>query len=81
MNRISEGSIVYCELYKKDRRQKQEELFPQLEEEIAKGREALLDGTVWNDQTDEAYKKEVVKKAEPLIHSRVTPRQRTSLID
>ena len=77
---VSTASFLAANYTKKDKAAKQESLFPELEEELAKGREALKAGVVWEDQKSEAYQQEVVRRAEPLMNPKLTRSQRTSLI-
>jgi len=62
---------------KKDRAAQQEALFPELQKEIAKGREELARGVIWEDQSSEAYKDEVVKQSGPLFAARLTQKQKS----
>ena len=77
----AEAALLVANYAKKDRAAKQEALFPVLEEEIKKGREALKSGIVCPDQTNKAFKDEVVRATEPLIDKRLNATQRRTLVD
>ena len=74
-----EEALLSANYTKKDRAAKQQALFPQLEEAIAEGRKAASTGVIWPDQRTAAYQEEVCKKADPLVHKRITPQQRQRL--
>ena len=48
---------------KKGKAARQELLFPELEEAIAKGREEIKTGVIWSDQSTSAYGDELVRRA------------------
>ena len=78
--RRGEAAFLAANYSKKGKRQRQEELFLELEAAVQKGREELKRGILWPDQHTEAYADEVVRKCEPLIGPKVTKTQRSSLV-
>ena len=67
--------------HKQGGRERQAELFPELEEAVRKGREELKQGVVWPDQDSEAYKNELCKRAneQSLFGPRLTPQATRNL--
>ena len=77
---VSATAFLAANYTKKGKAERQEQLFPELEEEIRKGKEALCAGVKWPDQSTEEYKDEVVNRSEKLINPKLSKRQKTSLI-
>ena len=71
------GAFLVANYQKKDRKEKQAALFPELEKEIAEGYKALEKGVEWPDQTSEAYKNELSKRAEKFYGHPTETRLRT----
>ena len=75
----SSAAFLVSNYLKKGKKERQAELFPELEKEIAEGRSTMHDGIKWPDQSSEEYKREVVDKSEKLIGPKATAKHRSSL--
>ena len=73
-------SFLVANYQKKDRKEKQAALFPELEKEIEEGYKSLDKGVQWPNQTAESFKDEICKRADKLYGPKVTPAQRKSFV-
>ena len=64
----------------KGKRQRQQELFPELEKAILEARQDLKKDVQWPDQNAPAYKAHLEKEAEKLLGPKLRPRQRSTFL-
>ena len=68
--------------YKKiGRKERQEELYPQLLKEIEQKRKDLLQGILYQDQDSQEYKTKLSEEGKKLIHEGLKPRQKMGIIN
>ena len=77
-SRSSAESFLKTSYKTRGKKERQQALFPKLEEEIAADIKAREEGAEWPDQSAETYKDEVQKLADAHIGKQLTKRQRGS---
>ena len=71
--RKSSAVFLVSNYLKKGKKERQAELFPELEKAIAEGRSTMHEGIKWPDQSSEDFQKEAVNRSEKLLVPRLLP--------
>ena len=77
---MSTAAFLAANYTKKSNKVREEALFPEMQKEIAKGRDELTKDVFWPEQESEAYREEVIERAKPFMNPKLKQHQTKSFI-